>query len=207
MKSIRVAFGFIALLAVSAHGASISELITQLTDSDPDLRKQAAAGLATSGQQDYGAINALEARVNDISEQPMVRGTAAYALAMIHPQLPSSVLSELIRICEDQRSEELNNRAHEAFKRQGDAAIAPLSNALAAREASWGFVFSGLQAIGTEQSYAELSRLQEQANGHESAAGPNHPSLKRPSHSDNSVTDYHRKKYDYNQFPEIKKTE
>ena len=64
--------------------ATLPELISQLGDRDAGVRKQAAATIPSVAQpDDFTAISALNSVMGDSFEEPLARGTAAYALCLI----------------------------------------------------------------------------------------------------------------------------
>jgi len=79
---------FILPRAVDAESPSVSELETKLSDPNPELRVQAARGLAAQGAAAATAVAALADRLSD--DVPTVRAHAAHALGAIGPAAAST---------------------------------------------------------------------------------------------------------------------
>jgi len=77
MKSIAPAVFLAVVLRSLSWAASIQELVFQLRDKDPHVRKEAAVAIARTGQQDFSAIGALDSVLRNTTETPLVRGTEA----------------------------------------------------------------------------------------------------------------------------------
>jgi HEAT repeat protein len=114
-------------LAATVDGAPIEELITQLRDKDPDLRRAAAKQLADAGPDAKPATAALIKALKD--DDLFVRRFAAEALGAIEADPKAAVPPLSALLASEKERKEVQEAAAGSLGKLGKTATAPLIEA------------------------------------------------------------------------------
>ncbi len=111
-------------LALTADAADVSELIKQLKDKDPDVRRQAASALAEAGADAKPAVNVLILSLRD--SDVFVRRFSAQALGNIGPDAAAAMQPLRAVLMNPRESKEVQEAAAAALGKLGKGGIETL---------------------------------------------------------------------------------